>query len=686
MKANKLLFIASSVLVIVLFALIGCDDRDYVAGKYHIANISANPDTIYADNNVTFSEIEVLVRDEDNFSVPSEKVTFRSNLGNLLQSAYTDSAGVAHTTFWDQGDLGTALIEAFVGDQSASVAVEIVDAPIVEDIAISAASPLSIDETGTVKATVLTTEGFVSDGTTVVFTTDLGNFESSAGVNLGTSTQATTLNGEAIVYFNAGAFSGTATVTAAIANISANQQITIKPGVGRYIYLEHDENSIAANNNETLSIMAKVTDRHQNPVVRNTAVAFTSTLGDITATALTDSMGWAEAIFSPGINAGNAEITAVADSATATTTVQVTSDEIASIQFAFSGKVDIQIQGTGGQESYELKVNLYDMNGNLIDETKTVYFQLINAPAGTNINNVGLIDSTQSSNGQAVVSINSGTTAGPASVKAYVVREDSTTISAVKSNIVVHAGPPNSVSISVGDTSTGVSMGGGFWRVECAALLNDVWGNPVDHGTSVFFSLPDDPDWATISASAYVGNENAAGDTLAGVAYTTLIYDGSHTNEELLIRVETAGSEPGQVFVDEDTIILPIQFPIIDLAAVPQHLDWVGEVPNPQPLDSTIRVKVLDGQNNPVDGVDLVFSTTLGQPQGIGDPYVGTTGIISGEHGRLDKAIRFQRYECPPPDPTGAPGSINATVTVQILGSQVSNSVDVILYRYLTTD
>jgi len=681
MKATKLLLITTAIVAIALFAVVGCDDRDYVAGDYHIASIAANPDTIYADNNVTYSEISVLVRDDDNFSVPNEKVTFRSNLGNLLQSSFTDSSGVATTTFWDQGDLGTALIEAFVGDQSASVTVEIIDAPIVEEVNISAASPLTIDETGTVKATVITTEGFVANGTTVVFTTDLGHFESELGLNLGTSAQATTLNGEAVVYFNAGSFSGEAHVSAAIGTVSATQTINIQPGVGRYIYLEHDENSIAANNNETMSIMAKVTDRHQNPVSRNTAVTFTTTLGDITPTALTDSLGWAEALFSPGINAGNAEITAVADSASATTTVQVTSDEIASIQFAFTGNVEIAIQGTGGQESFELKVNLYDMNGNLIDESMTVFFELINAPAGTNINGMGLADSTTSSNGQAVVSINSGQTSGPASVKAYTFNSMGTEISSTKSNIVVHAGPPNSVDISAGDMSTGVSMGGGYWKIECAALLNDAWGNPVDHGTAVFFSLPDDPDWATIEAASYVGNENAAGDSLAGVAYTSLIYEGSHTNEELLIRVSTAGSVQGEIFVDESTIILPIQFPVIDLAAVPQHVDWIV-LNDMQPKDSTIRVKVLDGQNNPVDGVDLTFSTTLGEPQGIGDPYVGTTGVVSGEHGRLDKVVRFQKYECPAPAPTGEPGSVNATVTVQILGTQVSNSVDVILNRY----
>ncbi|HHE38299.1 MAG TPA: hypothetical protein ENL20_06975, partial [Candidatus Cloacimonetes bacterium] len=40
--------------------------------SYHIEWIDADPDTIYADNNITYSEISVLVKDEQNFAVPGE--------------------------------------------------------------------------------------------------------------------------------------------------------------------------------------------------------------------------------------------------------------------------------------------------------------------------------------------------------------------------------------------------------------------------------------------------------------------------------------------------------------------------------------------------------------------------------------------------------------------------------------
>ena len=131
-------------------------------------------------------------------------------------------------------------------------------------------------------------------------------------------------------------------------------------------------------------------------------------------------------------------------------------------------------------------------------------------------------------------------------------------------------------------------------------------------------------------------------------------------------------------------LILPIQGPTIDIVAVPQHVDWIE--PDDDPQQCEIRITVKDGQNNPINNQVVVFSSTLGTflepvPPDTNDPYTGLTGLVDGEYGRLNKMIEFQNYECPPPGPTG-PGSTQATITAQILGTQVSNTVTVILFRY----
>jgi len=660
---------------------------------YFIERITADFDTIYADNGITYSEIEVLVKDDQGFAVTGETVSFRVDIGNILAHIPTDSSGIAETTFWDDGEVGVATIEAFVGDASAEVTVWIEEIPEIDpdefylDIN---SNDINIDEVILVRAHAKNTLGeFVPDGTIIVFQTTKGFFQTFDAIPLGTVVQAPTTSGVAQTYFNAGTQADVAVLSALISDLIVTEDITIHPGSPKNMFLKalnengEEQYIIPVNSNEVLNIQAKVQDKYGNLVESGLhSVNFETTLGTIQPAMSPIDSGYAYSEFSPGITAGIAEISAVSDSAAATAFITVTSDDVYSIEFDFSGQIDIHIQGTGGQESFELMVNLYDMNGNLIDESLTVWFQLMSYPVGMNINNVGVIDSTQSTNGHAVVSINSGSASGTASVKAWAFNDEGIEISSTKSNIVVHAGPTNSIDISVGDQSTGVNVGGGYWSIECAALLNDISGNPVDYGTAVWFSLPEAPSWSTIVAESYVGNVNANGDSLDGVAYSSLIFEGSHSNEQLLIKVESAGVDSNVVFTDSTYITLPIQFPIIDLAAVPQHLDWVIEG-DMSPKETVINVQVLDGQNNPLDDVELIFSTTLGEPMNdLGQPdYFGITGEINGVHGRINKIVQYQKYECPPPTLTG-PGSTSGTVTVQILGSQVMNSIDVILFRY----
>ena len=95
----------------------------------------------------------------------------------------------------------------------------------------------------------------------------------------------------------------------------------------------------------------------------------------------------------------------------------------------------------------------------------------------------------------------------------------------------------------------------------------------------------------------------------------------------------------------------------------------------------------MDGQNNPIDNQVVVFSTTLGEPlepypPDTGDPYTGLTGVIGGEHGRLNKEVEFYYQECPPPG-TAPPGTTTGSITAQILATQTSNQVTIILRRYI---
>ena len=671
MKLRNGLYATLFLLIIAAMFLGSCDDRSTDLPDFQIVSMTASPDTIYADNNITYSTITVLVKDEDDFAITGETVTFRSNIGSIIKNVTTDSTGVAETEFWDSGDMGLATIEAFIYDISETVEVYVDSIPDVESLEFTQIpTELYIDETTTIKVKAETEIGMVSDGTSIVLETNNGFFQTVDDIEIGNIVSVETTNGVAQTEFNAGTFKGEATITAALADFSVDHTITVHPGTPKFLYLFIDEDSteVAANSDVSVNIEALVEDKHHNPVESGVGVTFSTTLGNVIEYGATNDLGITSTSFSPGITAGTAQIDAVADSASATTFINVDNSNL----------IEIQVSGTGGVESAELSASLRDMSGNLVDLDQMVYYEIVAGPLGTNINNSGNSDSTMSVNGHAVVSINSGSESGIARVICTTYNELNEPISA-ETSVIVNAGPPNSAEFAIGGHDTGTDMSGGVWKVEVAAIITDVFGNPVKAGTPVFFSLPDDPDFASIVAGAYVGNENADGDSLAGTAFTTLTYDGSYTNTEINTLVEVGGIEtfPG-------SLVLPIQFPVIDLAPVPQHLDWHGA--ETAPLYMEVRCTVKDGQNNPIDNQELVFYSTLGQPieptpPDTGDPYTGLTHEVDGVHGRLDKMVRFEYTECPEPSAAG-PGTTTATITVHILGTGTTNTTTIILFRY----
>lgn len=480
MRAIKLLLICVTALLI----FTGCDQRSIESENYQL-RISASPETIFKDNNETSSQITAVLKDDNDYPIGGADIKFKTDLGSIIGSARTDSAGIAISTFWDSNQLGMATIEASYGGVSAQVNVMIIE-PVNNDVQ------------------------------TIVFN---------------------------------------------------------------------------------------------------------------------------------------------------------------------SAPLDIQVQGTGGQESAVLSVFLQDLNGNSVVTPRTVYFELLNYPSGTLINGIATSDSVMSQNGNASIIISSGTASGIVRVRATTHQDNGLEVSAEKANIIIHSGSPNSVDFSIGGDNSGDDMGGGLWRVEVSALLTDSYGNPVDSGTAVFFSLTEDPDYASINANSYVGNENSNGDTLGGTAYTFLSYEGTMTNSWLSVQVDTGD------FSDADSLRLPVQQPSIDITVTPAHIDWDESNPSNPPDEQTVMVRVIikDAQNNPINDQRVIFNSSLGEPVDMqtdndGDDYSELSGQ-QGESGLILKEFLFHRYECPGPGP-GGPGITTCTITASLLGNLVSGNVTLTLLRY----
>ncbi len=334
----------------------------------------------------------------------------------------------------------------------------------------------------------------------------------------------------------------------------------------------------------------------------------------------------------------------------------------------------------------EYHATLKDSNGNNVQRDYEVWFKFVTRPEGTNINNIvyNTTDSiyAQTVDGIATVTLYGGNQPGTASIKVYTYNSSNIEISIIKEGIYVHTFAPETIELTIGGINTGENLGNGFWRIEVAAYIEDILGNPVEDGWGVYFSLPENPEWATIEAVAHVGYEDAYGDTYPGTAFTFLEYDGSHTNDSLIVQAEIVGIPAETV-----EITLPIQFPVIDIVSVPCHLDWFESDPeSPDSLFTEIWGSVRDGQNNPIDNQQVIFFSTLGQPVDMGtddddNPFTENTGIEWDQHGRINKDWMFYRHECPAPI-GGEPGSIAGLIYATIPGTSVVESALIILFRY----
>jgi hypothetical protein len=709
--------------------------------------IVSSPDTIYADNNITYSEISVTVKDGEGFGVGSQIVNFRTDRGRILNNVATDSTGVATTTFYDDGDfndldeneIGEANITAVVRNYSTSVADSVVSAdtiytkvyvkqvPPIATVTLNFLSnanpyPMTVLQTTEINASATNVLGnAVPNNTLVTFSCTKGRFVDDAGNSLGITVVAQTVNGRAYANYNSGVVATTtpgvenAFVSASIGNVTSTREVEIRPGapaaIGLKSFVQVGDEMIEADTSFVSSpnhifMRATLNDANGNPC-QTKPVRFETDLGTFinttqTVTINTDAMGEAQVRFTPGLTAGAATIKAFANNDTLTTQLifYVSSDDLYSISFTQQGQIDLNVANTGGVESAILRVRLKDINGNLIDTPKDIWFRIVNTapPAGANLNSYPVNDSVLvvSSGGEAQISVNAGTESGILIIRASWLSPDGTQwVRATKANIVIHAGPPAEVVPFIGGFNTGENMGGGLWRVVAGAVVKDVYGNPVDNGTSVFFELINNVTNCQIGGNAYVGNVSVEDDSLAGVAYTVLSYSGIYTYDLITIRASTGAIE-GEGVDGYATVPLPLNDPRFEVQANPASLIFGDTSPDWKSTD--IYSVLTDGQGQPVGNAVIMMISTKGQFVAIPgfhnnyptDPawrVITDDGSYgTGEYqGWAWGQIRFHRLECPAGDAmTQTPGQTSGVITCRILGTNVTAETNVALYRYWT--
>ncbi|MBW6515490.1 MAG: Ig-like domain-containing protein [Candidatus Cloacimonetes bacterium] len=699
MKYSKILAISFVLLAILMMTFVGCDNRVFDSDKYRITSIIANPTVIYSDNNITYSTIRARVLDKEDFPVEDQTVRFRSDLGQLIATVKTNEMGIATTTFWDNGDLGLATIEAFIGTISKSVLVDIVETPEVETVEIqNDLTDLALEIQMTIRAEVINTLGEpVADGTMITFSATKGIFPESS--------IAETTDGIASVQYNTGTSAGLLTITARLGDKVGTKTGNINPGFPASIslmtqmvdefgdWINVSPEGIPVNFPRPVRIRATVKDMYNN-MNPGTPLEFETTLGGIQGSSITDENGVAYVNFFPGQSAGTAQITARTvqageggDPITGITLLNIYSDAVHSISFEIAEEIFLDVIGVGGVESRSLRVELRDYGGNLVSGQHWVKYEIIgsNPPTGVNINNVGLSDEVQANDGVAVAAINSGTGSGTVKVKVSLVENPD--INATKANIVIRSGPPSSVIPTIGDFDTGVSMGGGIWQIEAGAVVKDQYNNPVINGTAVWFSLadvPQPPPNCYIDGSGYTGNSTPSNDDgTPGYAGTFLYYHGANTFDQVKIIAES-----GEV-IGELLATLPINQPRMEMVITPGYHEYFNNDPLSATQDGHIIVSLQDGQGNPVTGGNITMTSThcIFEYYDWLDPYNNPINdetyphIIKTYAGEANGTIRSRIWECPEPIDDYVT-TVDVQVTARLLGTNTITQGSFTIRRY----
>lgn len=746
------------VLMLVILAT-SCDRRNIpvvidqepvpISSERYITSIAASPDTIYADNNITYSHIRVQVKDGEGFGVPEQIVSFKTDIGRVLTNVPTDSTGVATTTFWDDGAVGEATVTAVVRkyseeDESVIVSeaietikVTILEVPAIESISLSAPASVRVMQSYTITASVKNVMGqSVPNNTLVNFTCTMGGFWDSQESELGGTAVVRTNNGLAKITYKAGdkitGTQNTETISASIGAMVSSQNVSITSGDPAAIYLQtfvvedgeldETDTSPLESGNE-IRLTATLSDLYGNPCA-NKRVKFGTDLGTFINTAQqinvsTQTNGLAQTRLIPGLQAGAATITASAngDTLQSETVFTITSSQIYSIGFTQDSVLELDVANTGGNESAILRVKLRDINGNLVDTQKEVWFEMVGSiPSGANLNNQPPNSPVMvmSTGGEAQISVNAGTQPGVLSIRASHIREsDQTEIFAIKTNIVIKGGPAATIIPFIGRFNTGQAMGGGLWRVVAGATVYDVYGNPVSNGTTVHFELLNNVANCNINAVGVVGNVSVDDDSLAGTAYSYITYPGIYTNEMITVKA-TTGSGTGPDISGIANLQLPLNEPHLEMIPNPAHINFGLNGP-PLWKYASLYCTVTDGQGSKVGKQDIHMQATRGsfvligspqtslQPEYDDDiyalfndflnPWIITTASMfypSSEadpnlipyHGKAKGRIMYNINECPPPEMEGVPGEASGSITATLLGCDVSTNVTIAIYRY----
>ena len=625
--------------------------------------VSSDVDNIKLDNGVTTAQITAQLFNKTNTPLQDVILSFNSNKGYIDGEGTTDSTGSVTMTFQDNGnqdDIGLANIVCTFEHPAFSAAVsDSAQVTIGTDNGLSLQIlPVTYDETGSTVvvgedisgsvsftrliATVTDTSGNVISGIPVTFSA------TSSNDSVGTITYANEVsntNGQVVAEFDDGGsvykdnpgtpnYEGV-TIIATFGDKTTgpeNFNVYAVDDVWPYnLFINTDTDVISLDGGITAAtVETRLLNKLGNPV-GNAQINYVASLGFIAATGFTDSLGVDSVSFT---DLGNPEDVGVSDIMSTFShpgfsalliqdSLQIYIEDPSFQSCAFmeipsSNPGQIVVRDGGGIESTLIRAQIYDDNGNLINTPTPVIFRMEPILGDAYLENPGETTVTvYTVNGVASVSINSGTDPGPVRIVATCDcdQDGEIDLTSIDVPVIISSGAPYHIEAEYDPNAT-EAIGGGFYQTECAAIVSDIWYNPVEDSTYVYWSIdPLPPDTiidAFVEGVSFTNNEGLlSGNATSGVARSNIVYSTDAIGAIGRVRALTYGAGGDSVVTyinegqgDATLFFLPGQ---VSLMADATYHDFTL---NGNPALVQITAIVIDFYGNAVAGAPIAFSGT----------------------------------------------------------------------------
>nr|WP_178386096.1 Ig-like domain-containing protein [Pseudomonas aeruginosa] len=536
-----------------------------------VIGLSASATELTADGADSSTLTATLTDANGNAAPAGVLVSWSTTLGELsATSSMTDATGRATVTFTTT-QAGSASITASATAGSANVQILASADNSSARVVGLVASPATITANGadasTLTATLTDTNGnAVGAGVPVTWSTTLGELSSTSTI--------TDAAGQAVVGFS-GTHAGAATVTAAAAAGSNTVGITLQSdsATARVVTVDASDSTVAANGVSTSLLTATVVDANGNPADAGVSINWTSTHGDLSASAsMTDAGGRATVTISSDA-VGAATVTASAVNGSSSTSLAFIAD-VATSQVVSLTASSASITANGTDDSV-LTAVVQDARGNSVGSGVAVNWS---TTLGDLSSPVSMTDST----GKASLTF-TGTVAGVGTVTAAATQGSATTNITLTADIasarVTSLVPAPAVIPANGSSSSTLT-----------ATVQDAGGNPVGAGVTVGWSTT---HGSLVDVSSVTDSNGQATAKLTGTGPGTATVTAS----------STTGSATADVTLTADESTARV----VNITATPTEITANGSE------YTTLSATVVDANGHAMSaGVTVSWTTTVG--------------------------------------------------------------------------